>query len=141
MSSDFMLNSFRVPFSKPGLYGGLAKATGLISLSDTALILEFEIREELFGALKSSVKEIEIHFLDIECLELKKRLFWPKLIIKTTKLRSLKEVPGSHQCEVKLKIPRKNFDDAKNLASVVNMKVSEARLKQLEKRPLNLLDN
>jgi hypothetical protein len=141
MSSDFMLNSISVPFSKPGLYGGLAKATGLISLSNTALTLEFEIREELFGALKSSVKEIEIHFLDIECLELKKILFWPKLIIKTTKLRSLKEVPGSHQSQVKLNIPRKKFDEAKSLVSIVNMKISEARLKQLEKKSLNLLDN
>ncbi len=136
------IDNIKVPFSKD-VYGGLAQATGFIGLSKEGVALEFEIGEAIFDSklIKSDVKYRVISFREIDYINLKKGLFFTTLTIRTKSLKALSDIPGSHQAEVKFRIPRKSRNIASELVSCVVLKISEQEIKKIENQSLNLLDN
>jgi len=141
---EFMpfIDNIKVPFSKD-LYGGLAKATGFIGLSKEGLALEFEIGEAIFDSklVTTDVKYRVIPFREIDDINLKKGLFFTTLTIRTKSLKALSGIPGSHQAEVKFRIPRKSRNIASEFVSCAVLKISEQEIKKLEDQTLNLLDS
>lgn len=136
------IDNIKVPFSKD-VYGGLAKATGFIGLNKEGVILEFEIGEAIFDSklIKSDVKYRVIPFREIDYINLKKGLFLTSLTIRTKGLKALSDIPGSHQAEVKFRIPRKSRNIASELVSNVVLKISEHEIEKIQGQNLNLLDS
>jgi len=136
------IHNIKVPFSKD-IYGGLAKATGLMGLSKEGVVLEFEIGEAIFDSklIKSDVKYRVIPFREIDYINLKKGLFFTTLTIRTKGLKALSDIPGSHQAEVKFRIPRKCRNIASEFVSCVVLKISEHEIEKIQGQNLNLLDS
>lgn len=141
---EFMsfIDNIKVPFSKD-VYGGLAIATGFMGLSKEGIALEFEIEEAIFGSklLKSDVKYKVIPFKEIDYINLKKGLVFTTLTIRTKGLKALSDIPGSHQAEVKFRVPRKSRNIASEFVSCAVLKISEQEIKKIENQSLNLLDS
>ena len=117
-------------FSISDVHHGFAEVAGLGRASKYGLILEFETK--YLGMLKSGVKEVGISISEIESVSLKEGWLKTEMIVKAKGLRTLTDIPGSHQGQVKLRIPRKEREVAKHAASILMLHISEKELSKLK---------
>ena len=123
-----------VPFSIPNLYGGFATARGILRLEPEHLVLEFDVRDELIGMFNSSVSQARVPLAEVESLEVSARLWRTTLAIRTASMASIADVPGRSQEGVRLSIARKYREDARMLASEVELRIAELRLGEIDER-------
>ena len=83
-----------LPFKIPDAYKGFAEASGIEKASRAGLILEFEIKDGLFGVLRSGVRDVRNPLSDIASVNLQKGWFRTKLVVRVKSLSALSEVPG-----------------------------------------------
>ena len=103
-----------VPFSLE-VYGGLGECNGLLMDEENLLSLEFQTQDAVAGVLKSDIKHVEIPLDDLVSIGLTKGWLgtnWlgVKLVIQTTNLDTLKDVPGMSQGRIELSIARKDVE-------------------------------
>ena len=112
-------------FKIPDLYQSLAVATGIARVDEEHLHLEFETRDSVFGALKSSLKEVQIPIKDIANVRLE-RIFWTtKLTLQSHRLKSFEHVPGHESGKIVLVIDRQAQAAAEQLAETIAEKIAQ----------------
>jgi hypothetical protein len=107
----FAMNT--VPFTLDRVWGGFGEGTGLLHDEGTHLVLEYELQDGVFGAVKTGVKRLQIPFDDLVSVTMTKGWLgasWlgVKIVIQTKRLDTLNGVPGASQGKVELSIARKN---------------------------------
>jgi hypothetical protein len=117
-----------LPFSIPHVYEGLANAKGIARVEAAQLILEFEVKDGLFGMIKSGVREVRIPFDDLADLELHKGWFGTKLSIRTRRMATSSQIPGSEAGIARLHVARKDRPTAEMLVSTLLLDLSERQL-------------
>lgn len=122
-----------LPFSFANVYEGFAKAQGILRVDENALTLEFEIKDNLFGVLKSGIKEVIIPIQYIESVTLNKSWLRTALIVRVQSLKILSHIPKHNQGQLWLYISWKDRDIASKFASFLRLKISENQLKLLDK--------
>lgn len=132
-----MISQIRLPFTLSDVYSGFAEANGLLYVQrDDVLVVEVQVKDAFLGVVKSKPKRTYIPFRDIVSLDFKKNWFITRLTIRVTSLEHLNNFPGDHQGEVKLNIKRRDREEAKQLASYVNLRISEIRLDMMDEGDL-----
>jgi hypothetical protein len=117
-------------FSIPNVWKeGFAEVSGLAKVSGLGLILEFEGIQ--LGKPKSSVREVQIPFAEIDSADLKAGWLKTEMIVKTRSLNTLNAVPGSVQGSVTLRVPRKEKEAARRAFSALRMKITEIEIERL----------
>ncbi len=125
-------------FSITNVHHGFAEVAGLARASKYGLILEFETK--YLGLLKLGVKEVGISISEIESVNLKEGWLKTEMVVKARSLRTLTEIPGSHQGQIKLRIPRKEKETAKHAASMLMLHISEREMDKLKQESDQLAD-
>jgi hypothetical protein len=102
-----------VPFTLEQVWGGFGEGSGLIHDEGDRLRLEFEVKDGVFGAIKSGVKQVEIPFDELVSVTLTKGWLgtnWlgVKIVIQTKRMDALKDVPSASQGRIALCVARKN---------------------------------
>ena len=112
-----------VPFHYDELYGGLADCQGLIRLDGKDLCLEFQVKDSVIGALKSSVKEVRIPTGELSSARLERRWFGlvNKLFIQANRLEPVQDIPGMNQGRLILGIARRDRWAAEQLVADLNL--------------------
>jgi hypothetical protein len=121
-----------LPFSFANVYEGFAKAKGILRVDENALILEFEIKDNLFGVLKSGIKEVIIPIQYIDSVTLNKSWLRTALVVRVQSLKLLGHIPKHNQGQIWLYISRNNRDIASQFASFLRLKISENQLELLD---------
>lgn len=121
----------RVPVSITDLYGGFARATGLLILESDALILEFQVKDEIFGVVKGKPKSFKIPLLALDSVAYSQNIFVAKIELRVKRLRDLEGIPNAEKGEIKLRIGRKDRKRAKEFVSSANYQLSEIRLDEM----------
>jgi len=100
-----------------GFYDFVAEGQGLLKDEGECLTLEFQQQDVWFGFFKSAVQSIRVPVNEIVSLEL--TAGWlgayslcAPLILQTTNLQLLDDLPAANQGRVKLKIARKDMEAA-----------------------------
>ena len=122
-----------VPFNFPEIYGGLADSEGLLSISSDALVLEFQIKDGLIGAIKSAVKRVELPFEHIREVELQSNILGANLTVVVDSMQRVEDVPNAKQGEFKVKFPRSHRRQAAALAREVSIRVSQNKIDNLDR--------
>jgi len=122
-----------LPFSFANVYEGFAKAQGILRVDENALTLEFEIKDNLFGVLKSGIKEVIIPIQYIDAVTLNKSWLRTALVVRVQSLKLLGHIPKHNQGQLWLYISRKDRNIASNFASCLRLKISENQLELLDK--------
>lgn len=121
-----------VPFTTDKAYGGFAEVKGQMRFEADELVLEFQVKDSLFGALKSGVKELALPLDALEDLVFKKGWFSHRLTVRTRSMSDLGEIPGADGSTLVVKVAKKDGDAAKDLASHLLLLLSEEKLRRLE---------
>ena len=129
-----LIERTRLPFTIDNVYGGFAKVNGILSIRKDILILEFQVKENVFGGLvKSRPKELNIPFGDLESVEFKKNWFVANFYVRVYRLQDVSDIPGNEDGEIKLKIKRKDREKAATMASHIALRISEIRLDMMDR--------
>ena len=120
-----------IPFQTMDAYAGFAEANGLLRLEKDGIVIQFQIKDGFFGALKGEVKEISIPINQIQSITYKKGFFSPSLSFVVNDLNLMHELPGYEQGEVTFHFKRKFRNSLMNFKSRIEMKITDYQLKHL----------
>lgn len=121
-----------LPFYDDELNGGFMKLEGILRVENNQLSFEFQKKDGIMEIVKTGVKKVEIDLADIDLIEYKKKLFGARLILHAKRAMVFENFPGNELTTRTLKIKRKDRNIAANIASNVNLYLSEQKLKELD---------
>lgn len=127
-----MQNTLRLPIIIPDLSYGLKEAVGLLKADNRDIIIELQEQDSLVGVYKTGVTTYKIDWKDVDSIELDKGMFSSSLIINAKSMGAIEDIPGSKQGQCIFKISRKDKKKAEQVASMLNLHLSEIRLKEMD---------
>ena len=104
---------------------GLVEATGLLTISEDSLRIQFRSQDAIFGVFKSKLKTTEIPLSKVEELGYKKSIFGNKLFFKVTDLQLIESLPGCNNNKVTLGVSREDITTAEDMVRAVRLDMSE----------------
>ena len=110
------------------MYGGWARADGILRFDGRELTLEFQVKDKVVGYMTSGVKTVSVPLADVISLKLVAGwLGWnPMLELRTDKLLTLRDIPGRAGGVVRLAIARSDMELARQVAEAVNAAIAPA---------------
>ncbi len=120
-----------VPFKLNDLYGGFAKAYGLVKIENSILVIEIETQDTITGMIKSGVRRFEFQIPDIRFVILKKGVFTKKIEIGFNNMRAIEQFPHRKEDKIDLIISKKDLDSALTFISHLNLLITEHRFQSL----------
>ncbi|MFK7923667.1 MAG: hypothetical protein AB8H47_17040 [Bacteroidia bacterium] len=128
-----MFNKQFLNFTTEDAYHGLAAVNGMLRLGRKELIIEYQVKDALVGMLKSEPKELRIPFENL--LEVEYKLNWilSRFKLHVNSMHILGKFPVGKDGVITLKIKRKQKKTAQELASTINLKLSEHRLEMMDR--------
>ena len=130
-SEDKSAEATRLPFSIPGTYQGLAEVAGLATLDGDALVLEFEVKDAVLGLLRSGVEVVRLPVDDLASVSLDQSWLHADLVVRARSMRSVRELPGSRQGQVRLRIARRDRATAEEFTATLLRRIAEKRRERL----------
>ncbi len=127
-----MLSQIAIPFKIEEVFQGLAETTGILRYAEDFILVEFQTKDSIFGVIQSDVKCIKIPLESLLLIELKKKMFSTRIIIKTNSLHTLKKLKGYNKPELILDIKKEYRDEAQQFISHINLLKAENLLKNVE---------
>ena len=121
-----------IPVKFPEIYEGFADAEGVLRIAADALTLEYQVKDNLIGVVKSGVKAAVIPFERIDEVDFRSNFIRTRLNIRVDSLQVVEDVPGAKQGKIVLKIPRRYRREAAEMAHEVSIRVSQRKLDRLE---------
>ena len=121
-----------IPIQFPQIYEGFANAEGVLRISSDALTLEFQVKDNILGVMKSDVRTAAIPFDRIDEVDFRSNIFRTVLNIRVSSMQIVEDVPGSKQGKVSLKIPRRYKKEASEIAHEASIRSSQSKLDRLE---------
>ena len=122
-----------LPFRLPEVFEGIVHSEGVLRSEADALILEFQMKDGLFGVIKSDVRKVAIPFYRIEDVVLRSNPFRTDLYIRINSVEGVADIPGYREGRVRLRIPRRYKRDARVMAHEASARVSQSKLDKLER--------
>lgn len=108
-------NKYQEFFAEDGNVGftisdstGLTETTGLLSLEDSNLVVEYQTLDSVLGIWKSKVKVVEIPVTEITTIRLDRKLWSADLVVQGKRMRALRNAPGSLGGTLRVKINRQS---------------------------------
>ena len=130
-SEEKSAEATRLPFSIPGTYQGLAEVAGLATLDGDALVLEFEVKDAVLGLLRSGVEVVRLPVDDLASVSLDQSWLHADLVVRARSMRSVRELPGSRQGQVSLRIARRDRATAEEFTATLLRRIAEKRRERL----------
>ncbi len=110
-----------LPFSIPDLYGGFAVAHGIAHFDGSEMELEFDVRDDILGAVKSKPQRVTISVNELSDAEYKSAAFSGsgRLTITAAHLDAVNQVPNNQQGQFVLSITKDNRRQAEEFADAI----------------------
>lgn len=121
-------SNLRLHFKHDDAYGGFAEVNGVMRADETALVLEYVTKDAILGVVRSDPKTLTIPYSQIASVEYKRTWFKSRFRILINSIEILQQFPASGDGMISLQIKRKFKQTAADLASHVNLLLSEHRL-------------
>ena len=93
--SEAYSSGARVNFKIPDLYGNLAEAKGLVQTHGDNVLIEYDVRDTIFGAAKSKIKELVIPISDLSSVHFDRKLWYTKLTLNGRRMKTFSSMPGN----------------------------------------------
>ena len=129
-----MLNPFdqiQIPFTMPELFKGFGEGSGLLRVEETSLLLEYQVRDGVFGVIKTGIRQLRIPYSEMDGVTLHKRLTGRRLEIRTTTLTIPAAIPGNNRGSIFLSFRRRDKDRVDLAVSRMQLRIAEDKLAQI----------
>jgi len=116
--------SGRATFYIEDVHGGFAEANGIVETTDDALVLEFEVKDSIFGAFKSGVREEIVPYSEIAGYRLQRGMWNSTLSLQGRRLSTFSDIPMAKGGEVTLTFRREYRAAVEQLARELSDHIS-----------------
>lgn len=116
-----------ISFYFGNIHAGLSSCAGILHLTGDGFRCEYKVDIGGLG-LKSSTKEAEIRFDEMESIEFRRGWFKGMAVIRPKSLKLLDRFPASGDDALHFYFRRKDRTKAEYLLSELNLKLSQSRL-------------
>lgn len=116
------------------IFGGFGLISGMLSLTEDCLVLEYEVKDSILGVIKSTPKKIKFQFSELISCDFNKSWFKSNLKIKTNIFLSTKGISGTNGNEINFKIQKSDSYLAYEFASVLNSKIAETYINKIDNK-------
>ena len=130
--SILVQSDMRLHFKTEEAYNGFAKVSGIIRAERRQLVIEYQVKDNIFGVIKGRPKELVIPYEQLADVKYKVNWFLSRLELHVNAMRILGEFPVGEEGVIKLGINRKQKKTAKEMASYINLRASEIRLEMMD---------
>jgi hypothetical protein len=113
------MESVSLPFKLPEMFAGIIEGRGLARATPSELTLEFVVKESVLNVFKTGIKELHIPQTEIEYLQHKPGWFGDRIKLRVKSMRWLEDVPGCHDCELTLRVARRNRVQAGDMVQML----------------------
>ena len=113
---------------------------GLLRFEENVLHVEYQIKDSEDRLLKD-IHTLTIRLTDLDAVRFSRNIFWATLTLRVRSLSLLKEVPGTRRGELKLRFSRKYRSEAHALATQLQLRMSERKLKRIDEEMRKLDDS
>ncbi len=120
-----------VPFSVDAVLTSFADMEGIARVEENALALEFQVKDNIFGIIKSQPREVRIPFAELAEVTFRRGWFRGVLVVRARRMSVLADVPGTEGAEIRLRCQRRYRDAAQELASQVSMRMVSQDLQRM----------
>lgn len=97
---------------------GLIDSEGLVSAAGACVRLEYQLKDGVFGVVKSKVRELEIPLADLASVEVVRGWFGGcKIVLQARSMQALQKVPGMARGRVELIVDRADRAAAERLVA------------------------
>jgi hypothetical protein len=120
-----------VPFQLNKVYNGIAEGDGILRWDGSKIIIEYQVKDSIFGVIKSSIKRFGLRVDDLQDINVTKNFFSCFICLKSISLYTFNNFPGRQMNEIKLKLRKSDFEDARCICSAVQLAISERRLNNM----------
>jgi hypothetical protein len=126
------MNPYSIPFDIPGDF---TNSSGILSLVDQELRIEFQTKDGFVGLVKSDVKKVVIPLMEIMDVRFKKSWFGGgKILIQVGSMDLLKDVPYHESGIIRLHVKKQSKESAMNLVAEITYVAAENSLKSMKER-------
>ena len=126
------MNPYSIPFEIPGEF---TNCTGILTLVDQELRLEFQTKDGFVGLVKSDVKKVVIPLKDIMDIRFKKAWFTGgKIFIQVGSMEMLQDVPRHESGIIRLNVKKESRESAMNLVAEITYVAAENSLASVKSR-------
>lgn len=126
---------YSIPFKTDDVYNGLAEIDGMMHADSERILLEFQVKDALFGVVKSAPKALTIPYSVLREVEYKRNFFVSKFKLHVTSMEILGKFPNSKDGIIAVKIKRKLKESALEMESFIRLHHSEYRLRLTGDQP------
>lgn len=102
-----LVPAISVPFEREDM-AGFAKVLGSLQCISKGIFIEYQVRDAIFGTIKSRVHSILVPWGRITRLEYKQGVFSGRLKLIGDSISALQEFPGSESGRIEVKVKRAN---------------------------------
>lgn len=127
------LFSQSVPVKLADSWGGLASNHGILRIEESALILEFQTKDDLFDLIKSEPQRVRIPMVEIENCQFQAGWFSASIEIDVHRIEIFREVPGAQPGRLSLSVARRDRPRASALVDAANMALAREVVRAIEK--------
>src|SRR5690625_4157176 len=121
-----------LPVKQTDIYGGLAEVTGLIRKQESMLILEYQVKDDVFSMFNSNIRTLELPFHQIDSIEIKKRWFSPRFEIHLNRLPAIKKPMHLKEQCLSYDLNREDLAEDRSPCSNILRSISEKNLVELD---------
>lgn len=128
-----MIDKYSFPFEVDEVVNkGLNKLVGVLSVCEDGIHLQYEVKDNTLGIVKSKPKNTVIKYKDIANATFSKSFFSASLIIKTKSFLSVLGIDDINGSELIIDVKRKHAQEAQGTASFINSRVTDMLYNSLE---------
>jgi hypothetical protein len=130
------MQQLSLPVTMPHLHMGFGEGMGVVIAGQDQLVLEYQVRDSVLNVLKSALKTVTVPYGEIAEISFQKG--WGGggvLEVRTHSLRPLSDVPSVEGSTLRLDVSKANRDIAAELVSIVMLRKTEERLREMTAQP------
>lgn len=131
---DFYIEMISVPFTIDEAGNAFAEATGVMRFDRGQVCVEYQVKDSIFGALKSAVKCARIDVVNIASADFKKSWFSGKITIKLKSVRGIEKFPTKTIGSLCFLISKSDRESAENFINALKTKISEEIIKKFDEK-------
>ncbi|MCB0636862.1 MAG: hypothetical protein KDC54_09615 [Lewinella sp.] len=127
------LSERQLPFTTEKAYQGFAAVEGILKVEQERLVLEYQVKDNFIGLLKSGTKNLVIPYHQLSKVIYSRGLFRSQLQLLINSMHILGEFPASKNGLIILKIKRSFKEIAEDMEAYINLRIAEERLARAER--------
>ncbi|MGY8652704.1 MAG: hypothetical protein ACKVJX_03700 [Verrucomicrobiia bacterium] len=120
------MEQHRLPFTITDVYAGFARVDGFLVVDEEHMLFEYQMADNMLGALRGKIQKRKVRYRDIEAVEFKNGWFSSWIEFRAKTMRTFTKFPHKDRTMLRVAIEKKHRKAMKAALSEIDLRRSYA---------------